>query len=154
MSDIGAYTGIGEGLYVARKLHKETEDRLLEYCYKLGFNPVHDFHVTVMYSTKNINPGAVYDMLDVLPRNIYARPLAFSLFGDNKDVLVMRIFSDLLTIEHSMLKAEGAKPSYPEYKPHITLCENFSVGELSILSRKAPDFSIILSEPYAQDLNP
>ncbi len=80
-----------------------------------------EYHTTVIYSKKPCPEMRKHD--PQLP--IWGTASGFELFGDDKNVLVVRINSVQLQKLYDDLQIYGPTSDYPEYKPHITLSYNW-----------------------------
>lgn len=80
--------------------------------------PVDELHSTVVYSKVPIS--------DTSPINqkYSAKIIGYDLFGKNKDTLVALLESDTLTMSNYISRGRGAKPTFDDYKPHLTLINN------------------------------
>ena len=82
---------------------------------------VNKIHTTIIYS-----PDTPYYQIPpkLIGKKIELKNPSYELFGENKDTLVISFTSELLTKRHNEVKEKyKLKPTYPEYKPHITLSE-------------------------------
>lgn len=107
-------------------------------------NPVDDFHCTILYSRKPINPN-IDLRIDV--DNFECPGVKLEKFGT---YLVLLLDSPQLQERHKELMEEtGASYDFPEYQPHITLSENFE-GNMPELKDKV---IIEFSEEYSEELD-
>ena len=84
-------------------------------------------HVTLAYIGE---PG--WFPVRILPRVKYLAIIGhLELFGDNEDTLVVTLNSEGLQRRFQALKQIGYKPSYPSYRPHITIKENATRSDLN-----------------------
>jgi hypothetical protein len=89
-------------------------------------NQEEKFHVTTIYDREMKNPPG-----DPILR-LTATPLNFNLFGPNSDMLVLEITHSYLHYKFNERRRAGMNYDFDEYKPHITLCTNFS-GDVKTL---------------------
>lgn len=106
------------GIYVGAKPDEESEEKLKKISKKLKLEPT-DYHVTIAYSKWG-------DLSYVPSHNIYeAHCMEFDLFGEDNDVLVIRLASPELENRHAYLRNKGYRYDYLEYLPHVTLSTNW-----------------------------
>lgn len=82
--------------------------------------PHDDFHVTLIYSKQKgaipqLSPFAFYD----------AEITGFDLFGDERNVLVVRLACPGLDRRHQELLNSGLTHTYPDYNAHLTLTYDY-----------------------------
>jgi 2'-5' RNA ligase len=82
-------------------------------------------HLTVMYSPKVPNETPVLDN-----NNVIVRPSGLTFFKSKtgKDVLVLlleRPENWHIYEREQLIKLTGCEPTFPKYRPHITLCDNY-----------------------------
>jgi len=88
--------------------------------------PIAKFHTTICYSKTPV-PSVEY--LDIkLP--VIANFKQFSLFGENKDVLVIELHSNELQRVFNESKKRGATSDWGEFSPHITIAKNIKSDSL------------------------
>jgi hypothetical protein len=134
------------GKYVARTV--KNSDELHSHFKKQGIDilPTKDLHSTIAYSRKDFPHELDESNISVHPKDISG----FDLFGDNKNVLVMKFNSKELHERHNETIKNGAMYDYDSYKPHITLNYDYTV-DISKLEK--PNFPIILNNEYQEGLD-
>ncbi|QJT71061.1 hypothetical protein GR11A_00023 [Vibrio phage vB_VcorM_GR11A] len=125
-----AATAVG-GTYVELRIHPSSMYNLLSKIHKVmgehkrkgcGFELVdpRSLHVTAMYSTAPIAEDKQIKLAK--PDYVYpAKVVGTQLFGEDKDILVLELESDQLQDVHTKWKEAGGKPTWPDYKPHVTI---------------------------------
>jgi hypothetical protein len=134
------------GVYVARKV-QNSED-LFNWFAKHGLtNQVDpsDLHVTIAYSKKFFEP-----LLST--EDITVTAVGFDLFGDDEEILVLRLESKELQIRFDDCINRGAVFDYGIYQPHITLSYNYEGEKTAKNNYNLPTFPIILVNEYSEDL--
>lgn len=137
-----------ERKYIEVQYNPITQGYLREYCADNGFDlsvrfdgskqdpEKFDFHSTVWFTTSEhkLKNGT-------LSVNITAAPTGFALFGENKNILVMEIESKgLQSIRDHYGSEYGMEDEWPDYRPHITLCYNYT-GDLPTVD--LPDIPLV-----------
>lgn len=115
------YTGTF-GFYASVSPKPAQALRLLEEFRSAPFKLVDasDLHVTLMYSKVPVPLANV----DVDTRNTFkAKPLALEYWEghDKEGYVVLKLKSSQLQERHNFWKSKGAKHSFDEYSPHITI---------------------------------
>lgn len=113
------------GTYFALIPSGDSRVRILELMEKYKIpNPVEvmKLHATVIYSKKPCPDMQKYQ--PDLP--MYGYGYEFELFGEQKNVLVLRIASVMVDRLYGDLQAYGPTSDYPEFKFHLTLSYNFT----------------------------
>lgn len=124
------------GTYAAMWPTATSKNDLLKYFDKVP-DLVDDFHVTTTYSR---NPVPLRNRsLDIV---LDHRHFAYDMFGENKNVLVMKVNHPNLDRLWQKAMSLGATWDHEQYMPHITLSSNFG-GDLSVLP-PTPTFDITL----------
>lgn len=96
-----------------------------------GLVPAKEMHVTVMYSSKAFDWSKAGSAEGELPMMIQPDNMRFlELFGDG-DALVLTFTAPELSDRHRALKAMGARPDRPAYRPHVTLSYDLQTGDLA-----------------------
>jgi len=126
-----------DGIYISVKLTEETEIAIKEYQAKyLKDKEINEeLHCTLIYSNKP-------HVDEIIPASYLAIGTfqEFSLFGPDKDVLVVEVNSQDLTRRNEELTREhGFISDYDEYKTHITL--SYNSKDIDLNSLPAMDFS-------------
>jgi hypothetical protein len=138
--------------YAAVKVSPTAASNIIDTAKKLGIpnllNPS-DIHCTLLYSRKQVPLSGNIDVdYDALVSN-------FELFGDNKEILVIKLLSDDIKKRHKFLMdTYDATYDYDEYIPHITLSYNidkFDISNIDIKAFNNSDFKFIYE--YYKDLD-
>ncbi len=142
-----------EKKYIEVQYDPVTQGYLREFCRDHGFDlsirfngtrqdpEDFDFHTTVWFTTsehKLANGSFACD--------VSASPTGFALFGEENNVLVMKVESEeLAQLRDEYGEQYQMQDMWPDYQPHITVCYNWS-GEV-------PDFdpATVLTEPLRAD---
>jgi hypothetical protein len=135
-----------EKKYIEVQYDAVTQGYLREYCAENGFdlsikfdgskqNPEDfDFHSTVWFTTTEhrLKNGTS-------PTNIMARAKNFALFGEKENILVLELDSeDLHALRELYGFAHDMEDMYPDYRPHITVCYNWTGGIPDVEIPKEP----------------
>jgi len=135
-----------DGVYIAIKLSKVTENAIKDYQQKYlrGQKLNEDLHCTLIYSQKPHKDeveSASYKAIGTFDE--------FSLFGP---ALVVVINSDDLVSRNNVLVDEHKFISeFDEYTPHITLC--YDSTDLDINSLPPIDFEMVFEDEYVEALD-
>lgn len=147
-----------QGIYISAILTDESKTKLYDFVEKnLNLDKKtakEDYHTTIVYSRDPfpVEFGTVDDFGTAI-----AFPSGYELFNtqDGGKCLVLKLNCHFLHTMHHLFEKLGASYDYDEYKPHITLCYNFT-GELGTLL--LPDFDIkyekLEIEPLDTDYKP
>ena len=116
------------GVYVSVALTKVSEQVLKDWLKEhvlndWSFTNEGDLHCTVMYSK---TPASNWVQQTRVTR---ARALGFDLFGPDNNTLVVRLWSPELAERNAAWRSYGCVPTYPDYKPHITVSFKTEVPE-------------------------
>jgi len=141
-----------KGVYIDLKLTESSYNELSKYINDISskiqnIKPNTDLHCTLIYSKKEHNE-------EIKPQEYQctAIPKTLSLFGENKDTLVLELNSDCLKQRNKYLMDKyNFISDFKEYKPHITLayeCSNIDVNGIEL-----PNFIIELENETIQELN-
>jgi 2'-5' RNA ligase len=97
------------------------------------------YHTTLCYSRADV---PLVDKM-AFPNIVIARTGKLDTFNTKSDglCLVLHVESEAIRRLHQELTFLGAKSDYPEYKPHVTLATNCSLGVLENL----PEINMLLS---------
>ena len=120
------YTG-EHGLYVSRVPDLLSVDKLvnLVHMFKLCTmedKDINELHCTIMYSPNPVKTEAKEDMSPVLlPCSAWVLRLEFWPGHDDEGYLVACLESDVLQTLHRLWRLRGGVPTFPDYKPHVTL---------------------------------
>lgn len=122
------------GVYCSAKPTQSTTDALRAYCAAYDIpNPVPagEMHTTLIYSDKgclNFEHQEKYD------QDIKANFAGFDMFGEDKNVLVVKLKCPELHDRHNELMDEyDLSYNFDEYRPHITLSYDASGVDISKL---------------------
>jgi hypothetical protein len=142
-----------KGTYVGLKFSNETVDSIIKVAKSLNIPNVvttNDIHCTLMYS-RNYLEG--YEA----PREVSYETLIanFETFGQNKEILVIKLISQDLSNRHKFLMKEfNGTYDYDKYIPHVTLSYNigdFDINSIDINDFNGIDFTVI--KEYSEDLD-
>jgi 2'-5' RNA ligase len=137
------------GIYIGMKPTIQSQKEIMMI---IGMNPIANaikpdqLHTTIIYSRK-------YDRVNLIPLR-YAQGVfsKLSLFGEDKNVLVMELSSESLVSEHEKIMREyDLTWDWDEYKPHITLSYNFTGNLNDIVIPEG--FTIEFDLEYQEDLD-
>lgn len=123
-------------------------EEIIEYFRKQGVEDLVDpksLHVTVIYSKKDVDEKSIKvdnNSLYYIPENTHLEK-----FGD---YLVMVVNSPYLQDRFKYFESKGCSYDYPKYKPHISLCENFTGNIETLTPFKKP---IFLTKEKIEELN-
>lgn len=135
-----------KGSYVSVKPSEFAKSLIYDLCREMGLAHAESdsLHCTLMYSpyvSANYRPDTT--------KKYQAELGELSLYGPNKDFLVVELISPALQARHEELKALGLVHSYDEYRPHITLVEGYYKSiPLNLLS----GMIVHLSEETIEDI--
>lgn len=129
------------GVYCSAKPTQSTTDALRSFCAVYDIpNPVpaNEMHATIIYSEKG-SPN--FEFQESYSKDIKAKFAGYELFGEDKNVLVVKMTSPELHSRHNEMMDEfDLSYNFDEYRPHITL------------SYDAADFDLSKLDPYHGDL--
>lgn len=125
-----------EKKYICANYDPVTQGYLRKFCEQQGFDLSYkwdgsrqdpedfDFHTTIWFTTTEHRIKN-----DTYKCNFEVRPVNFELFGENENILVMEVQGDgLQEIRDSYGRAYDMQDMYPTYRPHITVCYNWTDG--------------------------
>ncbi len=102
-------------------------------------------HVTVIYSSTPVQM-----IPDDCPIVIDAKTGAFALMGPNEDAFALAFFSWQLNDRNWAYQGNGAVPTWPTYRPHLTLSNDAAGFELDDATlADAPEYIILGAEVSA-----
>lgn len=147
--------------YISIIYDDETQQKLRNYCIKNGFdlttkyngekqNPEDfKFHTTIFYSTTNHQ--IKNEISKHKPSEVYAK--SFDLFGENKDVPVLKVESDALSELRSHFENEyNMEDEWPDFNPHVSLSYNRdNLPNMNGIS--LPDFTLVFDKLKIEDLD-
>lgn len=130
-----------KGTFVGMRFSEDSVKKIMKFIKDNKVpNPIDkdDLHVTVVYSL-NIMDG--YEPKGELDPPIEVEPKKISLFGEDKDALVVELKSSKLRKRNrEIVDTYKPKQTYTDYKPHFTLsydCKDFNLNvdlsELGVL---------------------
>lgn len=129
MRDFRTYREIlDNGSYLCLTPSDLDKSSIYSLCLEMGIQipDVNDLHCTLMYSPEVGNP-------DIIPDYTNHRAVLgdLKLFGPDKDYLVVEVTQCPSIVErHRELLEYGLIPTYPEYRPHISLVPGGFKGEI------------------------
>ena len=127
----------------------ETQQKMLVWCKENGFDITKNyqggtvdefkFHLTVVCSNNEVT---TVDAKHEIPP-IELDPTKFEALGDEKNIptLCLGTNEKLDAIRNYFVEVEGMKPTYAEFKPHLSLSYNWA-GEPDLKDLKLPTFKI------------
>lgn len=147
------------GTYAGVRFSKSTCDQIEALQQQLGVpNPLSakEFHTTLLYSKKNLPNYEAAGKLNPIP---VSDTTEFDLViwpsgSGTKNVLVLKYKCSWLENRHTQLSDEhGAKWSFDDYIPHITL--SYDIGDWKPDSKKVTlDAPIEIVKEYSEELDP
>lgn len=143
------------GHYTAAKVSKETTAELKQWCKDNDVPVSNDFfdnlHITICYSSKMF-PIKKDEVVDDLS-DWSVKPVGFDTFGKHKgkSFLVLKVISKQCTDRWQHYMDQGASYDFDEYKPHITLAQDYDgdIGKLDLDT--LPE--IVLDKEYYEKLS-
>lgn len=133
--------------------------RLLDLCKVCGIPQpdVSELHCTVIYAP-DVSPLTV-EQAEAAKSRVAPRALigGFAMFGPDKDTLVATLISPELAAMNANWVSLGFVPTFPEYRPHITLRKDskLSTKELDSLHSKLqclPEVRILFDREVLEDI--
>lgn len=99
----------------------ENSDMILDITKALGFQPLKDYHVTLVYSRKAVNwDKPIFQPInDLMLVGIHDLPVLR--LGPNEDLIALGLYANALSERHTALREAGASWDFETYRPHITL---------------------------------
>lgn len=132
----------------------KNKDEVKDVCEKHNIECMNDLHVTVMYSFSKVsNPDLPKEFNN--NDDLTASVIGFDRFGEDKDVLVVKLESPKLSKLHKHYVEVGAKFTWDEYHPHMTIQEKIkdSITDEQ-LAKFVKDLPIlILRDFYFEDVD-
>ena len=143
IATLSQYAKHKDGTYVSLEMHKQSRDLLDHFVeMNLGLKERVDpksYHVTVIYSRTPV-PAA-----ETLARDTAAAAIAvgYDLFATKtgEKCLVMRVKSSSAEQLNKWLVTNGATSDYDSYKPHVTICYNYT-GDEDVSQLPIPKFAL------------
>lgn len=137
------------GVYVAVLPDEKTTEALQKYQEQnlQNVNVNTELHTTLIYSAKPQKEKVICS--DTIHE---AKFNGFDLFGDDKDILVMKLkCKSLLDRNEELTYDYGFISDYESYNPHITLA--YGVKDVNLENLPKFDRTIVLLNEYAEDLD-
>jgi len=139
--------------YARLEFDKETASNLFDFCleHNLGLADIEDkskltaadfkFHLTVIYS-RVPNPAFREGEQDFTAHVL--EPMAFDMFGPDKDVLVLKIKPDsvLTSLNEHYKMVYGHVSDFDPYRPHITFRGNKAADKAKLKLLSLPSFQL------------
>lgn len=130
----------------------ETQDKLREWAKGEGFDlgwsysgwPQHsgefDFHITIVYSENAVRIEDGVRWIDP----ITVAPTGYEVLGESTPAIVIEPNERLSAIRDFFVSTFGVKPTYPDFKPHISLSYKWT-GEPDVVQTAPalPDFPLV-----------
>lgn len=135
------------GTYAAFRLAPEVREGLVKLAKGFGVEnpcPADELHITTVYSNVPIE-------YEPSKKKIVVKPIGYDLFGENKNVLVLKVEHPHLHERFKTAMKAGATWDYPTYQPHITLSTEVSPGFI-VSSLPLPTFPLDTGNEYAEPL--
>lgn len=118
------YTG-QDGLYLSAIPDDVSMHKLVYLCREIGIyiKDPSKFHCTLMYSPKHAIPTDIIHGMCLSCSGLNAKisNIAYWIGHDNRNYIVACLDSTELQSRHKQLLNAGAKHTYSDYRPHITL---------------------------------
>lgn len=144
--------GKGRGTYSCFYLSSRSNARLSAWGKENNIKNMHggegnEFHITICYSVLPVT----YVAAGILPP-LPVKPKGFSIFGKNKEYLVLEVQSPFATNRNEYARLLGAISSFPDYKPHVSLAKDSGLTSTDGLS--PIDFPLYLSREEVTAIDP
>lgn len=128
------------GTYAALEVSAESTQEIIKKVEGSGVQRANDyweFHCTLIYSRTPFPQAMFYDLE---PSLFTAYPLRYEEWRghDGKNYLVLLVESDKIREQHELFVSEGASHDYDEYRPHITITDNWD-SRIPVSSIQIPD---------------
>ncbi len=127
-------TNFANGVYCSARPSTSTTDALAAFCAAYDIpNPISksDMHTTIIYSEQG---NSNFEWQPTYQEPIKAKFAGFEMFGENNEVLVVKLKSPELSRRHNELMDDyDLSYNFDEYRPHITLsydAEGFDISKL------------------------
>lgn len=117
------------GVFISRYVEATNAQKWFDWATKWGVPnivPVDQMHVTVMYSTVDVMTPLVETTMNV-PTTSGG---CFALFGPDENILVFTFSSWELYDRNWAIRDMGAVPTWPSYRPHLSLSNDVGDFEL------------------------
>lgn len=140
------------GVYIAVLPDEESNAQIKEFqeneVLKLGITDLNsELHSTIIYSAKPHKQN-----VQTSPDVHVAQCLGYELFGDESNILVMKLSCPSLSKRFDDLTDQyGFVSDYDEYRPHITLA--YDVKDVDISKLPLYNKTIILKNEYSEGLD-
>ena len=109
-----------KNLYAHRKVLNGKE--ILIWAKKQGFDhtlPEKELHITCIYSSAKVDWSEI--KADDSHIKIIGGKREIEVFGDDKNIVVLRVQSNVLQTRFDYFKKHGCSYDFPSYKPHVTI---------------------------------
>lgn len=141
------------GVFVGRYLEPANAKKWHDWAVKHGVpNPVppEEMHVTVIYSITDAKLARDERGMTIYTGPGYGTAGSFCMFGPENEALVFAFANWDLYNRHWEFLSNGAKTTWPEYRPHLTISQDAKGFELSdeALS-EVPTYIVLMSEQNA-----
>lgn len=133
------------GKYVAFDLTHETKQKLYNFCVESNIPnklQLDEFHITLVHSNVDFEWDPLEE-IDDEDSAIDAETYSWELFGEDNNILVLRVQHDFLDDRYMDAMTAGAKSDFPSYKPHISMSYDVD-PDFDIKNLATPKFQIIL----------
>jgi len=142
--------GKGRGTYSCFYLNPRSTRRLSRWGKAAGVKNLFsddEFHITICYSKLPIE----YSAAGILPP-LPVKPKGFSIFGKEKEYLVLEVSSPFASNRNEYARLLGAVSDFPDYKPHISLAKDSGITDTKDLP--PIDFLLYLYREEVSAINP
>lgn len=152
MQDIARHK---EGTYVAFEMRDDSKDLLDNFvAMNLGLderiNP-DEYHTTVIYSRTPVPQAEQFEGKMSASANVIGYEVFPTKTGDK--CLVMRLQSTQAEFLNKKLTEMGATSDYDSYKPHVTICYNYT-GSNDVSTLPTPQFTLNFDKLTVKPLDP
>lgn len=136
-----------EGTFAACWLEKESAERLHRHYFGLpGLKEAERFHLTTTY-TSAVLEGLKSRRISIRLDHV---TFGYDMFGDERNLLVLRVASPELEALHREALKMGATWDYPDFNPHLTLTDSYEGGEGRL--PPLPDFDLYVDRYIVEPL--
>lgn len=143
------------GIFAGFKLHPVSIRRLREWAIENKIQnvfPPEEFHITTVFTKEDIP----YKPIGELKKPSPCAVLGYELFGDNGNVLVVKVSNPLLDKRWQKAMDMGMKKDwkYEGYTPHVTISTDNSLTKEDVANLPLIDFPVFITEEYSQPHDP
>ena len=142
----------GSGTFIGAKLTEQSAKQLVKWMDRVGISdpvPLNELHCTITFDAEREiahQPMEFSPPIDIDPSSYELK-----LFGPNKDILVLGFeCPELANRFNTLIKRYNITPTYPRYKPHVTL----SYTPQKTSPESPPEFGIQFAKEYVKDFTP